>query len=87
MTLLFSNYNTNLTLIKNIVAFRTKNKETAKIPLWCFEKENIFTISCVGDFSRIQTGIYVAYSFEYNKKYVNLTTPITFYVQKKSYNA
>ena len=87
ISLIFSNYDTNLTLIKNLYAFRTKNRKTVNISLWCFDKENNFTISCAGDFSFIQTGIYVTYGLEYNNKYINLTTPITFYVQKKSYNA
>jgi len=35
--------------------------------LKCLEKENDYTILCVGDFSHLKTGIYIAQSFEYNK--------------------
>ena len=52
----------------------------------CDQYENDYTISCIGDFTSVQNGIYITYSFEYNHTFIDLTTPITFYVQKKSFN-
>ena len=83
ISLVFSNNDTNLSLIENLVAW-TKNKPSNTLKLRCFEKENNYTIKCIGDFSRIQTGIYIVNSLGYNHSSITLPFPITFYVQKRS---
>ena len=83
ISLVFSNNDTNLSLIENLVAW-TKNKPSNNLKLICFEKENNYTIKCIGDFSRIQTGIYIVNSLGYNHSSITLPFPITFYVQKRS---
>ena len=83
ISLVFSNNDTNLSLIENLVAW-TKNKPSNTLKLRCFEKNNNYTIKCIGDFSRIQTGIYIVNSLGYNHSSITLSFPITFYVQKRS---
>ena len=83
ISLVFNNNNTDLSQIKNLVAW-TKNKPFNNLRLRCFEKENNYTIKCIGDFSRIQTGIYIVNALGYNDKNITLSFPITFYVQKSS---
>jgi hypothetical protein len=85
ISLIFNNNDTNLSLIENLVAW-TKNKPFNTLPLRCLEKENNYTIKCIGDFSKIQTGIYIVKSLGYNHTSTALPFPITFYVQKKSGN-
>ena len=83
---MFTKNITNLKLLRSITVTRTKNKKLIDIPLMCDNYENDYIISCVGDFSNVQNGIYLTYSFEYNHTVIELETPITFYVQKRSSN-
>ena len=85
ISLVFDKNGTIPSFIRNLGVSRTKNPKLIEIPLMCSGMENEYTVSCVGDFTRVQNGIYIVYSYEYNRKFVNLTQPITFYVQKKSY--
>ena len=86
ISLVFTKNITNLKLLRSITVTRTKNKKLIDIPLMCDNYENDYIISCVGDFSSVQNGIYLTYSFEYNHTVIELETPITFYVQKRSSN-
>ena len=52
----------------------------------CIDKEDDLTVICLGDFSRIQTGIYIVKVLQYGKRYIDLDYPITFFVQKRNTN-
>ena len=82
ISLAFTNNKTNPKLLRGIKVSKTKNKKLIEIPLICDNYESDYIISCIGDFTNVQNGIYITYSFEYNHTFIDLETPITFYVQK-----
>ena len=62
ITLIFNNKKVNRELFTSIIVTKSKALIIIEIPLFCYEKEDNYTVSCVGDFTSVQNGIYIVYS-------------------------